>query len=112
MKNKNAPLWWGYLIAALMFLCAVLQTIILHHHFQYCFITGMRLRTGIIGMVYRKVRASVYPNITGEVTDTLEPRDLWVVFSLKIRMSILELLAVDQIFISVCIYALAGSEVV
>ncbi|XP_032066135.1 canalicular multispecific organic anion transporter 2 isoform X2 [Thamnophis elegans] len=54
VKNKNAPLWWGYLIAALMFLSAVLQTIILHHHFQYCFITGMRLRTGIIGMVYRK----------------------------------------------------------
>uniref|UniRef100_A0A0F7ZCE2 ATP-binding cassette, sub-family C (CFTR/MRP), member 3 n=1 Tax=Crotalus adamanteus TaxID=8729 RepID=A0A0F7ZCE2_CROAD len=54
VKNKDAPLWWGYLIAALMFFCAVLQTIILHHHFQYCFITGMRLRTGIIGMVYRK----------------------------------------------------------
>ncbi|XP_058021721.1 ATP-binding cassette sub-family C member 3 isoform X2 [Ahaetulla prasina] len=54
VKNKNAPLWWGYLIAALMFLCAVLQTIILHHHFQYCFVTGMRLRTGIVGMVYRK----------------------------------------------------------
>uniref|UniRef100_A0A8C6XH06 ABC-type glutathione-S-conjugate transporter n=1 Tax=Naja naja TaxID=35670 RepID=A0A8C6XH06_NAJNA len=52
--NKNAPLWWGYLIAALMFFCAVLQTLILHHHFQYCFVTGMRLRTGIVGMVYRK----------------------------------------------------------
>ncbi|KAG8129111.1 putative ATP-binding cassette sub-family C protein, partial [Naja naja] len=54
VKNKNAPLWWGYLIAALMFFCAVLQTLILHHHFQYCFVTGMRLRTGIVGMVYRK----------------------------------------------------------
>nr|XP_034960244.1 canalicular multispecific organic anion transporter 2 [Zootoca vivipara] len=54
IKNKSAPLWWGYLIAALMFSCAVLQTIILHQHFQYCFVTGMRLRTGIIGMIYRK----------------------------------------------------------
>ncbi|XP_062976293.1 ATP-binding cassette sub-family C member 3 [Elgaria multicarinata webbii] len=54
IKNKSAPLWWGYLIAALMFFCAVLQTIILHQHFQYCFVTGMRLRTGIIGMIYRK----------------------------------------------------------
>ncbi|XP_061472000.1 ATP-binding cassette sub-family C member 3 isoform X2 [Rhineura floridana] len=54
VKNKSAPLWWGYLIAALMFFCAVLQTIILHQHFQYCFVTGMRLRSGIIGMIYRK----------------------------------------------------------
>ncbi|XP_042311067.1 ATP-binding cassette sub-family C member 3 isoform X5 [Sceloporus undulatus] len=54
IKNERAPSWWGYLIAALMFFCAVLQTIILHQHFQYCFVTGMRLRTGIIGMIYRK----------------------------------------------------------
>ncbi|XP_020670742.3 ATP-binding cassette sub-family C member 3 isoform X1 [Pogona vitticeps] len=54
IKNEHAPLWWGYLIAASMFFCAVLQTIILHQHFQYCFVTGMRLRTGIIGMIYRK----------------------------------------------------------
>ncbi|XP_060620764.2 ATP-binding cassette sub-family C member 3 isoform X1 [Anolis sagrei] len=54
IKDQSAPLWWGYLIAALMFFSAVLQTIILHQHFQYCFVTGMRLRTGIIGMIYRK----------------------------------------------------------
>nr|XP_009677166.1 PREDICTED: canalicular multispecific organic anion transporter 2 isoform X1 [Struthio camelus australis] len=54
IKNKDAPAWWGFLIAALMFTCAVLQTLILHQHFQYCFVTGMRLRTGIIGMIYRK----------------------------------------------------------
>ncbi|NWX84061.1 MRP3 protein, partial [Nothoprocta pentlandii] len=54
VKNKDAPAWWGFLIAALMFTCAVLQTLILHQHFQYCFVTGMRLRTGITGMIYRK----------------------------------------------------------
>ncbi|KAJ6660365.1 hypothetical protein lerEdw1_017788 [Lerista edwardsae] len=54
IKDSDAPVWQGYLIAALMFFCAVLQTIILHQHFQYCFVTGMRLRTGIIGMIYRK----------------------------------------------------------
>ncbi|XP_060108083.1 ATP-binding cassette sub-family C member 3 [Heteronotia binoei] len=54
IKDKDAPLWWGYVIAAAMFFSAVLLTIILHQHFQYCFITGMRLRTGIIGMIYRK----------------------------------------------------------
>uniref|UniRef100_A0A8B9FJB7 Canalicular multispecific organic anion transporter 2 n=1 Tax=Amazona collaria TaxID=241587 RepID=A0A8B9FJB7_9PSIT len=54
IKNKDAPAWWGYVIAALMFICAVLQTLILHQHFQYCFVTGMRLRTGITGVIYRK----------------------------------------------------------
>ncbi|NWV57761.1 MRP3 protein, partial [Daphoenositta chrysoptera] len=54
IKNKDAPAWWGFLIAALMFACAVLQTLILHQHFQYCFVTGMRLRTGITGVIYRK----------------------------------------------------------
>ncbi|XP_015151018.1 ATP-binding cassette sub-family C member 3 isoform X6 [Gallus gallus] len=54
VKDKDAPTWWGFLIAALMFACAVLQTLILHQHFQYCFVTGMRLRTGIIGVIYRK----------------------------------------------------------
>ncbi|OXB77004.1 UNVERIFIED_CONTAM: hypothetical protein H355_014826 [Colinus virginianus] len=54
IKNKDAPTWWGFLIAALMFTCAVLQTLILHQHFQYCFVTGMRLRTGITGVIYRK----------------------------------------------------------
>ncbi|NWX50785.1 MRP3 protein, partial [Steatornis caripensis] len=54
IKNKDAPAWWGFLIAALMFSCAVLQTLILHQHFQYCFVTGMRLRSGITGVIYRK----------------------------------------------------------
>ncbi|XP_064006538.1 ATP-binding cassette sub-family C member 3 isoform X2 [Pogoniulus pusillus] len=54
IKNKDAPAWWGFLIAALMFICAVLQTLVLHQHFQYCFVTGMRLRAGIIGVIYRK----------------------------------------------------------
>ncbi|NWU91498.1 MRP3 protein, partial [Upupa epops] len=54
IKNKDAPAWWGFLIAALMFVCAVLQTLLLHQHFQYCFVTGMRLRTGITGVIYRK----------------------------------------------------------
>ncbi|XP_071430083.1 ATP-binding cassette sub-family C member 3 isoform X3 [Pithys albifrons albifrons] len=54
IKNKDAPAWWGFLIAALMFVCAVLQTLVLHQHFQYCIVTGMRLRTGITGVIYRK----------------------------------------------------------
>nr|XP_014351311.1 PREDICTED: canalicular multispecific organic anion transporter 2 [Latimeria chalumnae] len=54
INSPDAPSWWGFLIAILMFLCAALQTIILHQHFQYCFVTGMRLKTAIIGSIYRK----------------------------------------------------------
>nr|XP_033816968.1 canalicular multispecific organic anion transporter 2 isoform X2 [Geotrypetes seraphini] len=54
VKTENAPSWWGYLIAVLMFLCALLQTLLLHQHFQYVFVTGMRLRTAITGVIYRK----------------------------------------------------------
>lgn len=53
-KQTNAPLWWGYSLAFLMFGTSLLQTLILHQHFQYCFVTGMRLRSGIIGAIYRK----------------------------------------------------------
>ncbi|XP_055746362.1 ATP-binding cassette sub-family C member 3 isoform X2 [Salvelinus fontinalis] len=53
-KQKGAPTWWGYALAFLMFFAAFLQTLILHQHFQYCFVTGMRLRTSIIGAIYRK----------------------------------------------------------
>ncbi|KAK3559875.1 hypothetical protein QTP86_026191, partial [Hemibagrus guttatus] len=54
IRNENVPSWWGFALAFLMFGCALLQTLILHQHFQYCFVTGMRLRTAIIGAIYRK----------------------------------------------------------
>uniref|UniRef100_A0A673W5I6 Canalicular multispecific organic anion transporter 2-like n=1 Tax=Salmo trutta TaxID=8032 RepID=A0A673W5I6_SALTR len=60
-KQKEAPTWWGYALAFLMFFTAFLQTLILHQHFQYCFVTGMRLRTSIIGAIYRKKHARTYP---------------------------------------------------
>ncbi|TRY85000.1 hypothetical protein DNTS_016183, partial [Danionella cerebrum] len=53
--TAGAPSWWGLTLAFLMFSSSILQTLILHQHFQYCFITGMRLRSGIVGAIYRKV---------------------------------------------------------
>uniref|UniRef100_A0A8B9REZ4 ATP-binding cassette, sub-family C (CFTR/MRP), member 3 n=1 Tax=Astyanax mexicanus TaxID=7994 RepID=A0A8B9REZ4_ASTMX len=53
-KETGVPSWWGFALAFMMFGCALLQTLILHQHFQYCFVTGMRLRTAIIGAIYRK----------------------------------------------------------
>uniref|UniRef100_A0A3B4FJA6 ATP binding cassette subfamily C member 3 n=1 Tax=Pundamilia nyererei TaxID=303518 RepID=A0A3B4FJA6_9CICH len=49
IKEKDVPNWWGYTLACLMFFTALLQTLILHHQFQYCFVTGMNVRTAVIG---------------------------------------------------------------
>ncbi|KAM4525274.1 ATP-binding cassette sub-family C member 3 isoform 2-T2 [Odontesthes bonariensis] len=56
-KQKGVPDWWGYTLAFLMFFTALLQTLILHRHFQYCFVTGMNVRTAVIGAIYRKALA-------------------------------------------------------
>ncbi|XP_020828220.1 ATP-binding cassette sub-family C member 3 [Phascolarctos cinereus] len=54
ISNPSAPAWWGFLVAGLMFGCSVVQTLILHQHFQYVFVTGIRVRAGITGVIYRK----------------------------------------------------------
>ncbi|CAH1794809.1 unnamed protein product, partial [Owenia fusiformis] len=53
-RNKDDPLWKGYMYAALMFIVALFQSIILHQYFHKCFVVGMRLRTVIIASVYSK----------------------------------------------------------
>ncbi|XP_048465619.1 multidrug resistance-associated protein 1 [Rhincodon typus] len=54
INNDKAPGWQGYFYVVLLFLCAFIQTLFLHQYFQICFVTGMRLKTAIIGAVYRK----------------------------------------------------------
>ncbi|XP_055507850.1 multidrug resistance-associated protein 1 [Leucoraja erinacea] len=54
INNDKAPAWQGYFYAFLLFICALIQTLFLHQYFQICFVTGMRLKTAIIGAVYRK----------------------------------------------------------
>ncbi|KAM6898542.1 ATP-binding cassette sub-family C member 3 [Lycodopsis pacificus] len=74
-KQKGAPDWWGYSLAALMFFTAILQTLILHRHFQYCFITGMNIRTAVIGAIYRKAlvitNAAKRSSTVGEVVNLM-----------------------------------------
>lgn len=74
-KQKDVPDWWGYALAFLMFFTAVLQTLILHQHFQYCFVTGMNVRTAIIGAIYRKslsiTNAAKRSSTVGEVVNLM-----------------------------------------
>uniref|UniRef100_A0A669BLK1 Multidrug resistance-associated protein 1 n=1 Tax=Oreochromis niloticus TaxID=8128 RepID=A0A669BLK1_ORENI len=54
VNDSSAPSWQGYFYAALLFICTSVQSLILQKYFHVCFVSGMRLRTAIIGAVYRK----------------------------------------------------------
>ncbi|KAI1883878.1 hypothetical protein AGOR_G00220620 [Albula goreensis] len=54
VNDANAPTWQGYFYTVLLFVCSCVQTLILQKYFHVCFVTGMRLRSAIVGAVYRK----------------------------------------------------------
>uniref|UniRef100_A0A8C6P188 ABC-type glutathione-S-conjugate transporter n=1 Tax=Nothobranchius furzeri TaxID=105023 RepID=A0A8C6P188_NOTFU len=55
MKDADAPLWKGYFYATLMFLLSCLQSLFNHQYMYTCFTVGMRVKTAVMGLVYRKV---------------------------------------------------------
>ena len=55
MKDDNEPEWKGYFYAVLLFVSAIVQSLVLQHYFHRCFVVGMNLRTSIISIVYNKV---------------------------------------------------------
>ncbi|XP_077843266.1 multidrug resistance-associated protein 1 isoform X14 [Macaca mulatta] len=54
VNDTKAPDWQGYFYTALLFVAACLQTLVLHQYFHICFVSGMRIKTAVIGAVYRK----------------------------------------------------------
>nr|XP_055048139.1 multidrug resistance-associated protein 1-like isoform X1 [Misgurnus anguillicaudatus] len=54
VNDPSSPSWHGYFYTSLLFICTCVQTLILQKYFHVCFVTGMRLRTAIVGAVYRK----------------------------------------------------------
>ncbi|XP_033908710.3 multidrug resistance-associated protein 1-like isoform X2 [Acipenser ruthenus] len=54
MSDANAPLWKGYFYAALMFLVSCMQSLFNHQYMYSCFTVGMRVKTAVMGLVYRK----------------------------------------------------------
>ena len=47
--------WKGYMYAAVLFLVAVIQSVCVHQFFIKCMVVGMRLRTAVMSIVYKKV---------------------------------------------------------
>ncbi|XP_045474208.1 multidrug resistance-associated protein 1 isoform X6 [Harmonia axyridis] len=52
-KNKEEP-WKGFFYTALLFITAVIQTMILSQYFNRMFLVGIRIRTALVSTIYRK----------------------------------------------------------
>uniref|UniRef100_A0A8B9G014 ABC-type glutathione-S-conjugate transporter n=1 Tax=Amazona collaria TaxID=241587 RepID=A0A8B9G014_9PSIT len=55
IEDQEAPTWHGYLYAFSMFLLACLQTLFEQRYMYMCLVLGLRLRTAVTGLVYRKI---------------------------------------------------------
>ena len=59
-EDESEPEWKGYLYAVLLFLAAVVQSLLLHQYFHRGFLVGMRVRTAVVSAVYNKVIQSMH----------------------------------------------------
>ena len=48
-------MWKGFLYAGIMFLVSQVGSMILGQYFMRTFLVGLRIRTGIVSAVYKKV---------------------------------------------------------
>uniref|UniRef100_A0A8C0H6S6 ABC-type glutathione-S-conjugate transporter n=1 Tax=Chelonoidis abingdonii TaxID=106734 RepID=A0A8C0H6S6_CHEAB len=55
ITDREAPNWKGYFYATLLFILACLQTLFEQRYMYVCLVLGMRLKTAVTGLVYRKV---------------------------------------------------------
>lgn len=55
-ESEDEPVWKGYMYAVLMIVCAQIQSLVLGQYFMKMFLAGLRIRTGVISAVYRKVK--------------------------------------------------------
>ncbi|NXH21247.1 MRP6 protein, partial [Bucco capensis] len=55
IEDQEAPSWHGYFYAFSMFLLACLQTLFEQRYMYMCLVLGLRLKTAVTGLVYRKI---------------------------------------------------------
>ncbi|XP_010129451.1 PREDICTED: multidrug resistance-associated protein 1-like, partial [Buceros rhinoceros silvestris] len=55
IEDQGAPSWHGYFYAFSMFLLACLQTLFEQRYMYVCLVLGLRLKTAVTGLVYRKI---------------------------------------------------------
>ncbi|NXK63709.1 MRP1 protein, partial [Sylvietta virens] len=73
IEDQAAPSWLGYFCAFSMFLLGCLQTLFEQRYMYMCLVLGLRLRTAVTGLVYRKIlvmsNASRKAATTGEIVN-------------------------------------------
>uniref|UniRef100_A0A8C6XMK2 ABC-type glutathione-S-conjugate transporter n=1 Tax=Naja naja TaxID=35670 RepID=A0A8C6XMK2_NAJNA len=71
INDQEAALWIGYFYAAAIFLLACLQTLFEQRYMYMCCMLGMRLKTAVTSLVYRKVNPVLSKNSTsvGEIVN-------------------------------------------
>ncbi|XP_056359573.1 ATP-binding cassette sub-family C member 6 isoform X2 [Oenanthe melanoleuca] len=73
IEDQAAPSWLGYFYAFSMFLLGCLQTLFEQHYMYRCLVLGLRLRTALTGLVYKKIlvmsNASRKEATTGEIVN-------------------------------------------
>uniref|UniRef100_A0A8C4VG24 ABC-type glutathione-S-conjugate transporter n=1 Tax=Falco tinnunculus TaxID=100819 RepID=A0A8C4VG24_FALTI len=67
IEDQEAPSWHGYFYAFAMFLLACLQTLFEQRYMYMCLVLGLRLKTAVTGLVYRKV--SLKTATVGEIVN-------------------------------------------
>ena len=55
IHDDKQPAWNGYFYAVAMFFTALLLSLIYQQYFNHITLTGMRIRTGLIAAIYKKV---------------------------------------------------------
>ncbi|XP_062618111.1 multidrug resistance-associated protein 1-like isoform X3 [Saccostrea cucullata] len=75
IEDKSEYFWRGILYAVLMFVMAMIQSFILHQYFHGCQLLGMRIRTSVTCLVYRKMlrlsNASKRSSTVGEIVNLM-----------------------------------------
>lgn len=53
-NGSRDPLWRGIFFAVLLFLTAIVQTLLMGQYFKRVFVVGVRVRTALVGAIYKK----------------------------------------------------------
>lgn len=75
-KSDDRPqLWKGFMYAILLFVVASIQTLIFTHFYHQMYMVGFRIRTALIGVIYRKSlvvsNATRKESTVGEITNLM-----------------------------------------
>ena len=71
IHDEKQPAWNGYFYAVAMFLNALLHSLTFQQYFNHITVTGMRIRTGLIAAIYKKVSIIILRSLTFSCTQML-----------------------------------------